>query len=50
VAGALFVAGTTAWAAVRAVSISPGDVVVVSGAAGRRRQHRGAAARLAGAA
>ncbi|MFC1437184.1 NADP-dependent oxidoreductase [Streptacidiphilus sp. N1-10] len=34
VAGALFVAGTTAYAAVRAVALSPGDVVVVSGAAG----------------
>jgi NADPH:quinone reductase-like Zn-dependent oxidoreductase len=34
VAGALFVVGTTAWAAVRAVSLAPGDVVVVSGAAG----------------
>lgn len=34
VAGALFVAGTTAWAAVRAVAPEPGDVVVVSGAAG----------------
>jgi NADPH:quinone reductase-like Zn-dependent oxidoreductase len=33
-AGALFVAGTTAWAAVRAVDLYPGDVVVVSGAAG----------------
>ncbi len=33
-AGALFVAGTTAYAAVRAVSLSPGDTVVVSGAAG----------------
>ncbi|MDB5007390.1 MAG: Zn-dependent oxidoreductase, NADPH:quinone reductase [Mucilaginibacter sp.] len=33
-AGALFVAGTTAWAAVKAVSIKPGDTVVVSGAAG----------------
>ncbi|MEY9836310.1 NADP-dependent oxidoreductase [Streptacidiphilus sp. EB103A] len=33
-AGALFVAGTTAYAAVRAVSVTPGDVVVVSGAAG----------------
>jgi NADPH:quinone reductase-like Zn-dependent oxidoreductase len=33
-AGALFVAGTTAWAAVRAVGVSPGDVVVISGAAG----------------
>jgi NADPH:quinone reductase-like Zn-dependent oxidoreductase len=34
VAGALFVAGTTAYAAVRAVAPRPGDVVVVSGAAG----------------
>jgi NADPH:quinone reductase-like Zn-dependent oxidoreductase len=34
VAGALFVAGTTAWAAVRAVAAGPRDVVVVSAAAG----------------
>ena len=34
VAGSLYVAGTTAYAAVRAVSLSPGDTVVVSGAAG----------------
>jgi NADPH:quinone reductase-like Zn-dependent oxidoreductase len=34
VAGALFVAGATAWAAVRAVGAAPGDVLVVSGAAG----------------
>ncbi|MFD7340277.1 NADP-dependent oxidoreductase [Streptomyces violascens] len=34
VAGALFVAGTTAYAAVRAVSLTPGDTVVVSAAAG----------------
>lgn len=34
VAGALFVVGCTAWAAVRAVSLSPGDTVVVSSAAG----------------
>jgi NADPH:quinone reductase-like Zn-dependent oxidoreductase len=34
VAGALFVAGTTAYAAVRAVGAGPGDTVVVSGAAG----------------
>jgi NADPH:quinone reductase-like Zn-dependent oxidoreductase len=34
VAGALFVAGTTAIAAVRAVGPRPGDTVVVSGAAG----------------
>lgn len=33
-AGSLFVAGTTAYAAVRAVSVGEGDVVVVSGAAG----------------
>jgi NADPH:quinone reductase-like Zn-dependent oxidoreductase len=34
VAGSLYVAGATAYAAVRAVSTSQGDVVVVSGAAG----------------
>jgi NADPH:quinone reductase-like Zn-dependent oxidoreductase len=34
VAGALFVVGTTAYAAVRAVSLEAGDTVVVSGAAG----------------
>ncbi len=33
-AGALFVAGATAWAAVRAVGASDGDTIVVSGAAG----------------
>ncbi|HTX13418.1 MAG TPA: NADP-dependent oxidoreductase, partial [Solirubrobacteraceae bacterium] len=33
-AGALHVAGATAYAAVRAVGVSPGDTVVVSGAAG----------------
>ncbi|GAA4624485.1 NADP-dependent oxidoreductase [Actinoallomurus vinaceus] len=33
-AGALFVAGTTAYAAVRAVAAGPGDTVVISGAAG----------------
>jgi NADPH:quinone reductase-like Zn-dependent oxidoreductase len=33
-AGALFVAGTTAWAAVRAVGATAGDVIVISGAAG----------------
>lgn len=33
-AGGLFVVGTTAYAAVRAVSLRPGDTVVVSGAAG----------------
>jgi NADPH:quinone reductase-like Zn-dependent oxidoreductase len=34
VAGGLFVAGSTAYAAVRAVALSPGDTVVVAGAAG----------------
>jgi NADPH:quinone reductase-like Zn-dependent oxidoreductase len=34
VAGSLYVAGTTAYAAVRAVSLAPGDTVVVSAAAG----------------
>ena len=34
VAGSLFVAGTTAYAAVRAVALEPGDTVAVSGAAG----------------
>jgi NADPH:quinone reductase-like Zn-dependent oxidoreductase len=34
VAGSLFVAGTTAYATVRAVSVAAGDIVVVSGAAG----------------
>jgi NADPH:quinone reductase-like Zn-dependent oxidoreductase len=33
-AASLHVAGSTAWAAVRAVSLAPGDTVVVSGAAG----------------
>jgi NADPH:quinone reductase-like Zn-dependent oxidoreductase len=33
-AGSLYVAGATAWAMVRAVSLGPGDIVVVSGAAG----------------
>jgi NADPH:quinone reductase-like Zn-dependent oxidoreductase len=33
-AGALFVAGTTAYAAVRSVALDAGDTVVVSGAAG----------------
>jgi NADPH:quinone reductase-like Zn-dependent oxidoreductase len=33
-AGALFVAGTTAYAAVRAVALKPGETVVVAGAAG----------------
>jgi NADPH:quinone reductase-like Zn-dependent oxidoreductase len=34
VGGGLYVAGTTAYAAVQAVGVGPGDVVVVSGAAG----------------
>jgi len=34
VAGALFVAGTTAYAAVRSVELKPGDTVAVAGAAG----------------
>jgi len=34
VAGSLFVAGVTAYAAVRAVALTPGDTVVVAGAAG----------------
>jgi NADPH:quinone reductase-like Zn-dependent oxidoreductase len=34
VAGSLYVAGSTAWAAVRAVAPAAGDVVVVAGAAG----------------
>ena len=34
VAGGLFVAGATAYAAVRAVALTPGDTVVVAGAAG----------------
>jgi NADPH:quinone reductase-like Zn-dependent oxidoreductase len=33
-AGALFVAGATAWAAIRAVGASAGDAIVISGAAG----------------
>jgi NADPH:quinone reductase-like Zn-dependent oxidoreductase len=34
IAGALYVAGTTAYAAVRAVALKPGDTVAVAGAAG----------------
>ncbi len=34
VAGSLFVAGTTAYAAVRAIGLAPGDIVAVAGAAG----------------
>ena len=48
-AGALFVAGTTAYAAVRAVSLKPGDTVVVSGAAGGVGSIAVQLARIAGA-
>jgi NADPH:quinone reductase-like Zn-dependent oxidoreductase len=50
VAGALFVAGTTAYAAVRAVGAGSGDTVVVSGAAGGVGSLTVQLARLAGAA
>jgi NADPH:quinone reductase-like Zn-dependent oxidoreductase len=49
-AGALFVAGVTAWAAVRAVGVSDGDTVVVSGAAGGVGSIAVQLARIAGAA
>jgi NADPH:quinone reductase-like Zn-dependent oxidoreductase len=49
VAGSLFVAGATAYAAVRAVALRPGDVVVVSGAAGGVGAIAVQLARLAGA-
>jgi NADPH:quinone reductase-like Zn-dependent oxidoreductase len=49
VAGSLFVAGATAYAAVRAVALKPGDVVVVSGAAGGVGSIAVQLARLAGA-
>ena len=49
VAGALFVAGATAYAAVRAVALSEGDTVVVSGAAGGVGSIAVQLARLAGA-
>jgi NADPH:quinone reductase-like Zn-dependent oxidoreductase len=48
-AGALFVAGTTAYAAVRAVGLTEGDTVVVSGAAGGVGSISVQLARLAGA-
>jgi len=50
VAGSLFVAGTTAYATVRAVSAGPGDTVVVAGAAGGVGAIAVQLARLAGAA
>jgi NADPH:quinone reductase-like Zn-dependent oxidoreductase len=49
VAGSLFVAGVTAWAAVRAVALTDGDTVVVSGAAGGVGAIAVQLARLAGA-
>ena len=49
VAGSLFVAGATAYAAVRAVSLTSGDTVVVSGAAGGVGSITVQLARLAGA-
>jgi NADPH:quinone reductase-like Zn-dependent oxidoreductase len=48
-AGSLYVAGATAYAAVRAVALQPGDVVVVSGAAGGVGSLAVQLARLAGA-
>ena len=50
VAGSLFVAGVTAYAAVRAVSLASGDTVVVSGAAGGVGSITVQLARLTGAA
>jgi NADPH:quinone reductase-like Zn-dependent oxidoreductase len=49
VAGSLYVAGATAWAAVRAVSLTEGDTVAVSGAAGGVGAIAVQLARLAGA-
>ena len=49
VAGSLFVAGATAYAAVRAVTLTEGDTVVVSGAAGGVGSIAVQLARLAGA-
>jgi NADPH:quinone reductase-like Zn-dependent oxidoreductase len=49
VAGSLFVVGTTAYAAVRAVSAGPGDTVVVSGAGGGVGAPTVQLAKLAGA-
>jgi NADPH:quinone reductase-like Zn-dependent oxidoreductase len=49
VAGSLYVAGATAYAAVRAVALQPGDAVVVSGAAGGVGSLAVQLARLAGA-
>ena len=49
VAGSLFVVGATAWAAVRAVAVAPGDTLVVAGAAGGVGSVAVQLARLAGA-
>jgi NADPH:quinone reductase-like Zn-dependent oxidoreductase len=49
VAGALFVAGVTAYAAVRAVGLTEGDTLVISGAAGGVGSIAVQLARLAGA-
>jgi len=49
IAGALFVVGATAYAAVRAVALAEGDTVVVSGAAGGVGSIAVQLARLAGA-
>lgn len=49
VAGGLFIAGVTAYAAVRAVGLSPGETVAVSGAAGGVGSIAVQLARLAGA-
>ena len=49
VAGSLFVAGCTAFAAVRAVALRPGDTVVVAGAAGGVGSIAVQLARMAGA-
>jgi NADPH:quinone reductase-like Zn-dependent oxidoreductase len=49
VAGSLYVAGCTAYAAVRAVTLSPGDHVAVSGAAGGVGSIAVQLARMAGA-
>jgi len=48
VAGALFVAGTTAYAAVRAVDLAVGDTVAVAGAAGGVGFNRGAVGQAIG--
>jgi NADPH:quinone reductase-like Zn-dependent oxidoreductase len=49
VGGALYVAGCTAYAAVRSVSLAPGDTIVVAGAAGGVGSITVQLARLAGA-